>query len=352
MPLLARMVACPLAIDVRHGAVGGIGTMLADQRISAGGDVAVAVGPGQGEQIAATLARTLQRADVFPVEGGSIEAARTLSAELGAGTYDAVVGIGGGRTIDVAKYAASLTGLPMVAVATSLAHDGLASPVASLVHNERKGSYGVQIPIGVVVDLDYVARSPDAQLRSGLGDALSNLSALADWELAERERGERVDGLAAAFARSGADSLLYLREDVALRPVHLDAGPGPDPRRLGDGRGREQPPLQRCRPRDRPRASTRCTPGTATTASRSRSAPSSRPSCATTRTSARLDDCLHRYGVPRLPGDLRLSEEEFSAVVAHAPTTRPDRYTILEHLDLDLPEIRRRVHDFVVAFDR
>ena len=215
MPLLARMVACPLAIDVRHGAVGGIGTMLADQRISAGGDVAVAVGPGQGEQIAATLARTLQRADVFPVEGGSIEAARTLSAELGAGTYDAVVGIGGGRTIDVAKYAASLTGLPMVAVATSLAHDGLASPVASLVHNERKGSYGVQIPIGVVVDLDYVARSPDAQLRSGLGDALSNLSALADWELAERERGERVDGLAAAFARSGADSLLYLREDVA-----------------------------------------------------------------------------------------------------------------------------------------
>ena len=65
-----------------------------------------------------------------------------------------------------------------------------------------------------------------------------------------------------------------------------------------------------------------------------------------------LDDCLHRYGVPRLPGDLHLSEEEFSAVVAHAPTTRPDRYTILEHLDLDLPEIRRRVHDFVVAFDR
>ena len=93
-------------------------------------------------------------------------------------------------------------------------------------------------------------------------------------------------------------------------------------------------------------------PGTATTASRSRSAPCSRPTCATTRTLGALDDCLHRYGVPRLPGDLHLSEEEFSAVVAHAPTTRPDRYTILEHLDLDLPEIRRRVHDFVVAFDR
>jgi glycerol-1-phosphate dehydrogenase [NAD(P)+] len=325
--------------------------MLADQRISAGGDVAVAVGPGQGEQIAATLARTLQRADVFPVGGGSIEAARTLSAELGAGTYDAVVGIGGGRTIDVAKYAASLTGLPMVAVATSLAHDGLASPVASLVHNERKGSYGVQIPIGVVVDLDYVARSPDAQLRSGLGDALSNLNALADWELAERERGERVDGLAAAFARSGADSLLYLREDVASdqftstlaralilgglamavagnsRPcsgADHEIAHAIDALHPGHGHHGEQVAVG------------------ALFASFLRDDPNV----------GALDDCLHRYGVPRLPGDLRLSEEEFSAVVAHAPTTRPDRYTILEHLDLDLPEIRRRVHDFVVAFDR
>ena len=239
----------------------------------------------------------------------------------------------------------------MVAVATSLAHDGLASPVASLVHNERKGSYGVQIPIGVVVDLDYVARSPEAQLRSGLGDALSNLSALADWELAERERGERVDGLAAAFARSGADSLLYLRADVSSdrftstlaralilgglamavagnsRPcsgADHEIAHAIDALHPGHGHHGEQVAVG------------------ALFASFLRDDPNV----------GGLDDCLHRYGVPRLPGDLRLSEEEFSAVVAHAPTTRPDRYTILEHLDLDLPEIRRRVHDFVVAFDR
>ena len=86
----------------------------------------------------------------------------------GAGFYDAVVGIGGGRTLDVAKYAASLSGLPMVAVATSLAHDGIASPVASLEDEAgRKGSYGVQMPIAVVVDLDYVRRSEPAMRRSG-----------------------------------------------------------------------------------------------------------------------------------------------------------------------------------------
>src|SRR5918911_712650 len=124
-----------------------------------------------------------------------------LGRRLRSGFYDALVGIGGGRTIDVAKYAATLSGLPLVAVATSLAHDGIASPVSSLEHDGRKGSYGVQIPLAVIVDLDYVRRSPPRMRRSGIGDAVSNLSAIADWRLAERERGEAVDGVAGPFAR-------------------------------------------------------------------------------------------------------------------------------------------------------
>ena len=86
-------------------------------------------------------------------------------------------------------------------------------------HDEgRKGSYGVHIPIAVVVDLDYVRRSPPEQLRSGIGDALSNLSALADWKLAASDRGEPIDGLAAALARSGAESLLAPRRHSRRRP--------------------------------------------------------------------------------------------------------------------------------------
>jgi hypothetical protein len=48
-----------------------------------------------------------------------------------------------------------------------------------------------------------------------------------------------------------------------------------------------------------------------------------------------MDACLHRHGVPRLPGDLGLTEDEFARAVAYGPSTRPDRYTVLEHLDLD-----------------
>ncbi len=68
------------------------------------------------------------------------------------------------------------------------------------------------MPIAVVVDLDYVRRSEPAMRRSGIGDAISNLSAIADWRLAERERGEEVDGVAVTFARIAATSIVH-RED-------------------------------------------------------------------------------------------------------------------------------------------
>ena len=212
MPLLTRMVGAPLAIDIGPGAVASLAPLLADRRISSGGHVAVAVGPGLGEEIAAALKPQLENAEIFTVEGGSVDASRALAAKIREGFYDALVGIGGGKTLDVAKHAASLVGLPMVAVATNLAHDGIASPVASLEEAGHKLSYGVQMPIAVMVDLDYVRRSDPALRRGGVGDVVSNLSAIADWRLAERVRGEVVDGVAVTFARTAATSIVH-RED-------------------------------------------------------------------------------------------------------------------------------------------
>ncbi len=157
MPLLTRMVGTPLAIEIGTGAVAGLAPLLADRRISSGGHVAIVVGPGQGEALAAQLRPQLENADIHTVSGG-VEEATQLARDLRSEFHDAVVGIGGGRTLDIAKYAASLSGLPMVAVATSLAHDGIASPVASLELAGRKGSYGVQMPVAVEVDLEYVRR--------------------------------------------------------------------------------------------------------------------------------------------------------------------------------------------------
>jgi len=105
------MVAFPLTVDVRSGAVSGIVELLADRRLSPNGQVAVAIGPGQGEQIVQSVGPALGNADVSLVEGGTLDAAHALAASVRRGSYDAVVGIGGGKTLDVAKYAATLSGL-------------------------------------------------------------------------------------------------------------------------------------------------------------------------------------------------------------------------------------------------
>lgn len=351
MPLLARTVHTPLAIEVRPGAVAQLGTILADRRISGGGEVAVVVGPGQGETIADLLRKQLDAADFFPVTGGTLHAAQELADKLRERSYDAVVGIGGGKTLDTAKWAAARYGIPMVSVATSLAHDGLASPVSSLDHNGRRGSYGVQIPIAVVVDLDFVASSPDGQTRSGVGDALSNLSACADWELAHRVRDEPIDGLAVTLARTGAEALLHhpgtladpsllatLAEALILAGIAMSVCGTSRPCSGGCheiSHALDELHLDR--------------------ASHGEQVGVGALFCTWLRGEldrfADMATCLSRHGLPVRPSELGVTEAEFAEAVALAPRTRPDRFTILEHLDLDLAELTRRVADYVGAVD-
>jgi glycerol-1-phosphate dehydrogenase [NAD(P)+] len=349
VPLLARTVLTPLHIDVRRGAVADLGAILVDGRISAGGDVAVVVGPGQGEQIAELIRPSLRSADVFTTVGGTLDAADDLGAKLRARSYDAVVGIGGGKTIDVAKYAATRRGLPMVSVATSLANDGIASPVASLITAGLKGSYGVHIPIAVMVDLDFVESGPERHNRAGIGDVISNISALADWELARQVRGEPVDGLAASLARMGAEAVLshpgHMGDDVfvtVLAEALISSG-------LAMAVcGTSRPSSGGCH--EIMHAIDALFPGTS---SHGELAGLGALFCTYLRDDrqrfAQMSACLDRHNLPRTPAEVGLTDDQFVEAVQYAPQTRPDRYTILEHLAMTPAETRGRLGDYTDA---
>jgi glycerol-1-phosphate dehydrogenase [NAD(P)+] len=345
MPLLARMLPAPLIVEVRPGAVAGLGTLLADRRIANEGRVAVAVGPGQGDGIAAEL--KIGDAEIFRVLDGSHATAVALGKRLRAGAYEAVAGIGGGRTIDVTKFAAQMAGIPMVAVATSLAHDGIASPTSSLEHESGKGSYGVPPPVAVVVDLDRVRAAPGRLSVAGIGDAISDLSAVADWELSAADTGEPVDGLAAAMARSAAQAVLHqpgdarsdgfltvLAESLILSGLSMTVAGSSRPASGGD--------------HEIMHAIDKLYPGTA---SHGELAGVGALFCSYLRGDAEqarvISACLHRHGLPRTPADLGLSNADFAKAVGFAPSTRPGRYTILERLSLPEAEIAQRVEEYV-----
>jgi glycerol-1-phosphate dehydrogenase [NAD(P)+] len=347
MPLLARMLAAPLVIDVRPGAIAGLAGLLTDRKIAAQGRVAVAVGPGQGDAIAAELPPGL--ADVIKIPDGGYDSAVALGRDLRSGRYEAVAGVGGGKTIDVTKLAAHVAGIPMVAVATSLAHDGIASPVSTLTHESGSGSYGVVPPVAVVVDLDRVRQAPEPLSIAGIGDAISNLSAVADWELSAADTGEAIDGLAAAMARSAAHAVLHepgpsdsdefltvLAEALILSGMAMAVAGSSRPASGGD--------------HEIMHAINELYPGTA---SHGELAGLGALFCThlrgVTAQAEAISSCLRRHGLPRLPEDVGLSAAQFAEAVCYAPQTRPDRYTILERLALSPAEVAKHVEDYVRA---
>ncbi len=348
MPLLARMLSAPMVIDVRPGAICGLGALLADRRIATQGRVAVAVGPAQGDSITAEL--EIDEAEIFRIADGSHGSAVLLGERLRAGAYEAVAGIGGGRTIDVTKFAAHMAGIPMVAVATNLAHDGIASPVSSLKHESGKGSYGVVMPVAVVVDLDRVRCAPDPLASAGIGDVVSNLSAVADWELAAADTAEQVDGLAAAMARSAAHAVLHqpgpawsdefltvLAEALVLSGLAMAVAGSSRPCSGGD--------------HEIMHAVDQLYPGTG---SHGELAGAGALFCAHLRDDPSqaelISACLARHGLPRTPADLGLSLADFTRAVELAPATRPGRYTILERLSMSAAETAKRVEEYARAY--
>jgi glycerol-1-phosphate dehydrogenase [NAD(P)+] len=338
------MLAAPLVVDVRRGAIADLGALLADQRIATEGRVAVAVGPGQGDSVLADL--DIAPAEVFRVPDGTVDTAVTLGKQLRAGTYEAVAGIGGGKTIDVTKFAAHMAGIPMVAVATNLAHDGIASPVSSLEHESGKGSYGVVAPVAAIVDLDRVRAGEPRMVRAGIGDVVSKLSAIADWELAAADRGEQIDGLAVTLARTAAAAVLHqpgtiaddefltvLAESLLMCGLAMSVAGSSRPCSGGD--------------HEIMHAIDHLFPGTA---NHGELAGVGALFCSFIRHNERhftvISRCLARHGLPRTPADLGLDDAEFTKAVLHAPATRPGRYTILERLDMGAEEAARRVAEF------
>ncbi|WP_456472796.1 iron-containing alcohol dehydrogenase [Methanocaldococcus sp.] len=118
--------------------------------------------------------------------------------------YDCIIGLGGGRAIDVAKYIAYKWHLPFISVPTTASNDGIASPVVSI----KKPSILAISPIAVIADIDIIESSPKRLLRAGLGDIVSNITAVLDWKLAYEEVNEKYSESSAIFSMTIAKELI------------------------------------------------------------------------------------------------------------------------------------------------
>ncbi|MCF6178068.1 MAG: iron-containing alcohol dehydrogenase [Geopsychrobacter sp.] len=130
------------------------------------------------------------------------------AVKCGEKRFDIIYGVGGGSVIDVAKYAAYKLNLPFVSIPTSLANDGFASPFAVLnLGKDGTMTLSANTPLAVVVDTNLVKSNDPGykrRIRSGIGDLLSNLTAVLDWQLADRKKQERYESYSGFQAICGA----------------------------------------------------------------------------------------------------------------------------------------------------
>ncbi len=137
--------------------------------------------------------------EALEVHSSSHEHAQSIFQSLPA-SVSAVIGLGGGKALDVAKYVSFLLRLPYIAVPTSLSNDGFCSPQSSLEMQGQRRSLPSAMPYGVVVDTDLCQNAPHVLWCAGIGDSVAKITAVFDWKLAFRAKGTPVNDFAALLS--------------------------------------------------------------------------------------------------------------------------------------------------------
>ena len=284
-------------------------------------------------------------AGVVPVAGADQSWAVETGARAQRGGADAIVAIGGGRCLDVAKLAAGRAGLTVVTVPTQLSHAGICSPVA-VVPNEagRPEIVGAVAPRAVFVSIPTLVGAPPASVAAGVGDLLANPLALRDWALAV-ERGidahdERAWGMS-------AESFALVEPFLDRDPALTAADPG-FLRTLADALVLSGMAMIQAGT-SRPAAGGEHEVSHAIDelyGGRALHGAQVAFGCIFSvhlygENHRLFRERLRRLGLPQHPADLGLSREEAVRVLLHAPETRPGRYTVIEAAGLDEASARK-----------
>ena len=119
-----------------------------------------------------------------------------------------IIGIGGGKVIDAAKYAAYLRKLPFFSVPTSSSSDGFSSASASLLVDGKRTTVPARMAYGIIVDTEVIKTAPDKFLYSGIGDLVAKITALYDWIFEEQHGCGKVNDFAMMIAKKAVNSFV------------------------------------------------------------------------------------------------------------------------------------------------
>lgn len=218
-------IAIPALLKIGPGALGELGAYLKDLQLE---KVVILFGNGLIEMFGMDVMKSLAEMGVDVLEYQELDTVRledltSLAFSMSSKTQ-AVIGIGGGKVIDAAKYCGFLRNLAFISIPTSASSDGFSSASASLLVEGRRKSVPARLAYGIVVDTQIIKSAPKKFLYSGIGDMVSKITALYDWKFEEEHGYGKVNDFATMIAKKAVNSFVRtpfesIEEDLFIKEL-------------------------------------------------------------------------------------------------------------------------------------
>ncbi|AEM38085.1 3-dehydroquinate synthase [Pyrolobus fumarii 1A] len=216
-------IELPKRILIGTDVVNEVGNTI--RQLDLGSNAIIITGPHVYQKYHNLLEESLERSKIeynfVIVKSSTADDAEHALEEARAYKPSVVIGFGGGKSIDIAKYVAFKLGVEMVSVPTAASHDGIASPFASIKGVNGPVSMKVKPPIAIIADTRIIAEAPSRLLRAGSGDLIAKLTAVRDWKLAHKLKGEYYGEYAASLALLSARHVI--RYAITIRRGGIEA---------------------------------------------------------------------------------------------------------------------------------
>ena len=218
-------ISIPSILKIERGVTAHIGDFLKDAGIT---QVTILFGNGLIAMFGDTVFRSCENAGVKILHHQEMDTVdfndiTNLAFELPNKTQ-AIIGMGGGKVIDAAKYIGYILRIPFISVPTSSSSDGFSSSSASLTVYGHRKSLPAKLAYGILVDTDVIKSAPVRFLYSGVGDMVAKISSTYDWQHEEDKGYDEVNDFAFMIAKKAVNSFVRtpfesIEEDLFLKEL-------------------------------------------------------------------------------------------------------------------------------------
>src|SRR3972149_209582 len=294
-----------------------------------------------GEKVRNQLQQTGTNVDTLLVEKVTMKDVAAVEERIRVWKPRIVFAVGGGTKIDAAKLSSARQHVPFISVPTTVSHDGIAGPFASIKGLDKPYSALAQAPLAIIADTEVIAQAPWRSVISGCGDVISKFTAVKDWQLAHTEKNEYYGEYAASLALMSAklvtqnakqihpaneEGLRVLLEALISCGVAMSIAGSSRPCSGSEHLFSHALDMINC-----PHAmhGEQCGVGSVLTAYLHRA------------NWKRIRETLQQIGAPTTAKELGVKDEDVVKALELAATIRPERYTILQKLCLNHDDVEK-----------